>query len=1109
MTNEFDSIAKITRPGAANIIPRERLFHVLDKGREKSVLWLSAQAGSGKTSLITSWLESRKIPCIWYQIDGGDADLASFFYYLGQAEAHMNRRKEKLLPLFTPEYCLEAHLFARRFFEELCQRMSQPLQSSNHIHGYPILVLDNYQEIPINSPFHDMLQHGITALPEGMTVVIISRGEPPSQFSRLRANRCISLLGWSDLRFTLHESEELLYQYGVDDKQQELAQSLYLKTDGWAAGLILMKESVIPHSSATCLSGNHAQQEMFDYFANEIFQRTPPEVQRFLLSTAFCPSLTSAMAEQLTGLTEAGSLLARLSRNHYFTDWRPGNTPVYQYHPLFQDFLRNRAQDFFTKEELSGILQTSSALLLEAHLEADAVELLAIAHNYTGIANIITVSAQHLIEQGRNRTVLQWLSHLPQEFLMSDPWLLYWQGTSLHPFELLCGEQSYSHAFHLFLQRNDKVGALLAWSGMSMSIIAEWKDFSRLDQQIRWLTPEIEQQVDELSDDLKARICGLILLSFSFRQPEHRNVVQYDQRAESLLRHGTLKPEVLLTLGSYLLLHYTKMGFLDKAWILLEILEPRSTRKDGDICQQMVLWRMLSASCHALTADKKGCLEGIDRAMLLADSSGMHVYDIFMLFYGALAGFIDDDQCIVDTYFKRISAAQHASGLIHPIVYRQILGWKHIFDGNYQIALEHVEAALELTSSQGAPIEISINAIVRAQLLFMLGRHEEAHRCLEDVARGNAVFSAYIRYMLGCTQAWFDFNGGNEASGVQGLRETMQLGKQHRILMHHFWTPRIMTTLCSRALEADIEPEYVRELIMRHKLVPEQTPCRDDNWPWSLKIYALGRFEIVRQGERLVFSRKKQEKPLSLLKALVIQGGKEVNADWLCDILWPSATGDSARSSLKMTLSRLRRLLGDDQLIEVREGKLTLNPAKCWVDAWDFNDSVKMIDTLISRWQSTDAGQSNMQHVKEPRTGQSPIELRKQELQQLTVLMNRVTHLYAGEFLHGERTDFWEIGCRNRLQQTFWGCIKRYGACLEQERQWDRALACYYKALETDALTEEMYQRLISCHLQLGQKSEAVRIYQLCRTTLLSALGVTPSRQTEELFVSATKDSFF
>ncbi len=81
-------LAKITRPGLSSAVyPRRRLFKLLDRARKNPVVFISAVPGSGKTTLITSYIEAKKIPCLWYQCDSGDSDVQTFFYYLGRAAA--------------------------------------------------------------------------------------------------------------------------------------------------------------------------------------------------------------------------------------------------------------------------------------------------------------------------------------------------------------------------------------------------------------------------------------------------------------------------------------------------------------------------------------------------------------------------------------------------------------------------------------------------------------------------------------------------------------------------------------------------------------------------------------------------------------------------------------------------------------------------------------------------------------------------------------------------------------------------------------------------------------------------------------------------------------
>jgi ATP/maltotriose-dependent transcriptional regulator MalT len=78
------TLAKYTRPKQSGVLPRERLYALLDTARQSPFIYVCAPAGAGKTTLLASYAEQRRLACVWYQVDATDADPATFFSNLSE-----------------------------------------------------------------------------------------------------------------------------------------------------------------------------------------------------------------------------------------------------------------------------------------------------------------------------------------------------------------------------------------------------------------------------------------------------------------------------------------------------------------------------------------------------------------------------------------------------------------------------------------------------------------------------------------------------------------------------------------------------------------------------------------------------------------------------------------------------------------------------------------------------------------------------------------------------------------------------------------------------------------------------------------------------------------
>ncbi|NNG46564.1 MAG: hypothetical protein HKM86_05535, partial [Deltaproteobacteria bacterium] len=461
MAGKTASIAKITRPVLAGSYPRKRLFRLIDSARKQKVVWVTGPPGSGKTTLVSSYLAARRIPRLWYRLEEGDADPATFFHYLGLAAKKAAPRIRKPLPVLTPDQRPAVTVFAQRYFENLFSR----LKSGS------VIVFDDYQKVPADSTFHSMLRDGLSLLPPGICVTLISRKQPPSMFARLRASQGMEVIGWKELRLSPRETEGIARLRWKGKGGKETIRKLQNISDGWAAGFVLLLERARSGSGSPQKLPRHKPQEILDYFAGEILENLDEEMHSFLLKSAHLPRMTAKMAAQLTGLRRAGQTLSYMNRHNYFTEVHPGPEPVYEYHPLFRDFLRSRSSDLFSEKYIRRVRGKAAAILEESgHVEEAAGTLREIG-DWRGFSRVLQKQAPTLVRQGRSETLAEWLEFLPGEILEGDPWLLYWRGVarlSSAPGE---SQGDFEEAFRRFSQKKDRDSALLAWAGVVDAII--------------------------------------------------------------------------------------------------------------------------------------------------------------------------------------------------------------------------------------------------------------------------------------------------------------------------------------------------------------------------------------------------------------------------------------------------------------------------------------------------------------------------------------------------------------------------------------------------------------------------------------------------------------
>jgi LuxR family maltose regulon positive regulatory protein len=394
--------------------------------------------------------------------------------------------------------------------------------------------------------------------------------------------------------------------------------------------------------------------------------------------------------------------------------------------------------------------------------------------------------------------------------------------------------------------------------------------------------------------------------------------------------------------------------------------------------------------------------------------------------------------------------------------------------GDGDAALLHATHARKYSEDLEVPPPIlGVTVALEAQARVLTGDLAEARAGFGEAAQMVAVLHAEeMRDMIRMVDAYEA--GGAGRSDARRLLEAAFAAPRMRQFYDSFDTnPRFGATMCALALAQDVEPEFVRRIIEMNGYAPP--PEAGASWPWPVKITTLGRFDVSSNGRPMAVPRKSPRKPLELLKALIAAGGRGIDKQRLADFLWDNATAEAASAAFDMAVMRLRKLLAVPEAIVVEDGKIGLDPARVWLDLWAFDCDVDALQPLLRR-ADNDAT--------------------------VATIGERMLALYRGPFLDNEEPQRWLLAARERTRQRFLRSLFDAGRYWEQRERWPEAAALYERGLDIDPIAEDLYRRLMRCHLAQRRPAEAARTFQRCREMLLAQLGVPPSAETEALYRS-------
>jgi DNA-binding SARP family transcriptional activator len=1063
MTSSLQAVNTRARGGqsrAPGWVDRPALMRRLTGVTDQRLTILIADAGYGKTSLLTSW--ATQVPHCWYTLGRQDAALSSFVRNLSEQ-------------LLTPVPSADLPI------DELALALLGPIsQQPDDL----VLILDDLHELPEGSDSGQLVEALGRYAPKNLHLVLSSRRQPPFSIERLRGRGQLLELDGHALAFTSAETHSLVSSTLGDAAADELADRLYDTIAGWPAATVLALrwlQDFPPDTYADELSRlGHPGGPLFGYVADEAVGTQPTDVREFLRRVAplrwfnadLCASVgIVADGDQLNRLVRAGALLWR----------RPDG--AFTVSPLARDAIRATAP--LPTEEWSLLHRQAATWFLRQEDIEEALRCVRAIGDPAMTATFICDNASDLLHAGAATVVLEAFGQLP-------PWARSADTERVEGQAKFClGD--WSGALRCFYRGVEIAGAVEPRFGWRLAALYHF-----LGEPNRALA--ICEQVTAVGSLGPASADEALVLAWT----AYSHWVRNEHPASRDLAARALRVAQASGNHTALAAAYSVMGLLNG----IDTDAHHEAAVEAAALSRNTMHVIFAHTNYARTliirGDVRAGLSQLDVAVTAAERSHDRNMVLFTHCHRGTAklalGRLDE----AASDFQAARAGYQRGGPGSSA--RPLVGLGEVYreHGDLALAAAAYQEAAEISVESGDQELHGVALTGLAQV--RLADDPEAATVLAEQAVAASEGSVRVRAQIAA--GWVALARGDRqrlseavaaaSAGVGigadrgGLARLLELraaaladqpAEQLRLLHQaaDIWAAtgqligaaRVGVAV-ARLTEAPAPVLEAATAALRQygvhpaaeaaagllRFVPIPAPN-------SLEVRTLGGFGLLRDGQLVGAEEWRSKKARDLFKLLVARRGRPTPRELLMDILWPDEDPTKCANRLSVALSTIRTVLDPNRQFPpdhfVGTDKYAIELRNLAVD-------VEVFLAIATKAQTEN----------ERGGADAPRALALAEA------------TYSGDFLEEDPYQDWAVPLREEAKARYLELVRLLASIAEKAGEYDRAARYRLRALERDTFDEEAHLGLISALVAAGRHGEAKRRYQIY-CDQMAEIGIEPA----------------
>lgn len=391
-----------------HVLPLPRHLALLGAVLEHSVTLVRAPSGYGKSTLASRWhraLAEARVDVAWVSFERDDDDLGRAVSYIMAAVRQTLADDDR------------AEAFA--FAEAMVLPQPVAIRFINAIHdlGRPfVLILDDVDRLA-DPRILQFLNYLLLHCPDNLHLVLACQKQLALPLVYLDNHGLLLRIGVDDLRLTDAEAQALLAAAGMPLGDADIHR-LNEAMAGWVTGLRIGSAALRNNRDALFDIGlvvpttAHAARWLSDYLDDNILQHLTPHARAFLMRCAVVETMNAGLCEQLSGATDAATLLGWLADQNLFVQRIDDAGTWFRIHALFREFLlaRLNAEQPAEIARLHGI---ASRWFASRNRPAEAIGHALDAGDAEAAAGLISDAAMAMVERSDILTLLGWIARLP------------------------------------------------------------------------------------------------------------------------------------------------------------------------------------------------------------------------------------------------------------------------------------------------------------------------------------------------------------------------------------------------------------------------------------------------------------------------------------------------------------------------------------------------------------------------------------------------------------------------------------------------------------------------------------------------------------------------